>query len=75
MEDLHRLITVQLVKQGDRSGRARRRAWLRSKNKIVRLRENLKAKEELLLAALGAEMLFALSYTLNAIDIASDLSF
>jgi hypothetical protein len=57
IEELHQVITVKLVRRGDGSGRARRRAWLRNKQKIVRLRDNLKDAREALLGALSADLL------------------
>ena len=48
---------MKLVGRGDGSGRVRRRAWLRNKQKIVRLRDNLKDAREALLGALSADLL------------------
>lgn len=56
-EDLHRMIIVKLVRQGGGSGRARLRAWLRNKSKIVALRDNLKDALERLWVALNVSSL------------------
>ncbi|KAI0101440.1 hypothetical protein F4776DRAFT_499381 [Hypoxylon sp. NC0597] len=54
VEDLHQLLTVKLSSQSNGSNRARRRAWLKNKRKIVSLRDNLKDARETLSVALNA---------------------
>ncbi|KAL8920991.1 MAG: hypothetical protein Q9172_004255 [Xanthocarpia lactea] len=57
IEELHQLITVKLVRQGNGSGRVRRRAWLRNRRNIVRLQSKLKDVREALLGAICTDLL------------------
>jgi hypothetical protein len=54
IEQLHQLVTVKLVKHGRGSDRARRRAWVRNKSKVLRLRDSLKEARETIVVALTA---------------------
>lgn len=56
IEQLHRVIVEELIKQGDGSHRIRRRAWMMNKSKIVNLYEDLKDVREALLIALSTEI-------------------
>ena len=57
IEELHQVINVKLVRQEGGSGRARRRAWLRNKQNVGRLRDNLEDVRKALLEALSADLL------------------
>ena len=60
IEELKELITVKLVRRADGSERARRRAWLKYKHKVVKLRDNLKEARKFLLEALNVNILCGL---------------
>ncbi|KAL8910060.1 MAG: hypothetical protein Q9171_004614 [Xanthocarpia ochracea] len=57
IEELHQLITIKLVRQGNGSGRVRRSAWLRNRRNIVRLHDKLKDVREALLGAICTDLL------------------
>lgn len=54
IEQLHQLVAVKLVRHGEGSDRARRRAWVRDKSKILTLCNSLKDVRETLVVALTA---------------------
>ncbi|KAI1398654.1 hypothetical protein F4819DRAFT_467854 [Hypoxylon fuscum] len=62
VEDLHQLLTIKLLRQGGKSDRTRRRAWLRNKSKIVMLRDNLRDARETLWVALSANSIVSTSH-------------
>jgi hypothetical protein len=55
--ELNQMIDLKLIRQGECTGRSRRRAWVRNKRNIIRLRDNLKDARESLLGVLSAEIL------------------
>lgn len=57
IKDLHGLVTTKLIDSRDGTTRARRRAWLRNKRKIVRLQDKLKDVREALLGAVCTDLL------------------
>ncbi len=57
MEELNQLITSKLLSWKDGSNCARRRAWVRNKGKILRLRNELKEARDAIIMAICTETL------------------
>ncbi|RSM05402.1 hypothetical protein CDV31_009640 [Fusarium ambrosium] len=57
MDDLSHVISTKLLRNGSGSNRARRRAWMRHKAKILRLKDKLVEVRENILVALSSSIL------------------
>ena len=57
IEDLKQLITVNLIRHVDGSEWARRRAWVKNKHRIVKLRDNLEDARKFLFEAVNVNIL------------------
>ncbi|KAH7020494.1 hypothetical protein EDB80DRAFT_821519 [Ilyonectria destructans] len=55
--DLNQLLTIKLLRSGEGSGRARRRAWLMNKGNIAAIRDELKDVRVNLLIALSMQLM------------------